>query len=92
MANYVSHIFVYFIVAYKCKHGSLTQFWVESGLVVNLTCHKGFIFFRSLALCSCSSPMPFCGASPVSHDTRIDSRTQGRMLLTYMLVSHSDIV
>lgn len=45
MANYVSPIFVYFTVAYKCKHGSLTQFWVGSGLVVYLTCHKGFIFF-----------------------------------------------
>lgn len=45
MANYVSTIFVYFTVAYKCKHGSLAQFWVGSGLVISLTCHKGFICF-----------------------------------------------
>lgn len=71
----------------------MTQFWVGSQLVVYLTYHKSFIFFSfTLALCSCFSPMPFCGASPVSHDMHIDSRAQGHMLLTHLQVSHSDIV
>lgn len=93
-ANNGSPIFVYFTVGYKCKHGSLTQFWggVRTGCLPHMS--QRFLFFPpgTLALCSCFSPLPFCGASPVSHDKRIDSHTQGRMLLTCMLVSHSDIV